>query len=311
MRSKALLLAIALASAACGNYSNEDLEFMNALPEGDALRAESPGGQSAVLAADAAELAALAHGLARTVNAIVGGVTGIVDLIRSFPPTSRTPNSRTWGPINDDEHAGFQWKLYMWREPGDLTQLNYQFTYHRIGAADTEWLPYLNGSFQAQQTARRGVGHFDIDTAPARAAGITFDWLVDTMDVDYVVAAEGGQVVMALTMLPDPKDPKALIDGVFEYRSSIDGRRQMTLDGHSNAVELTAAIERSQLSSRWLDGGDGRATLGIVEGDLAGYTREQCWDRSLDQTYNLAPLEPAKSFGDISACPDIPEIPQL
>jgi len=44
-----------LAGSGCGNYSTEDLEFMNALPEKSDLSADVPG-RSAVVLASTAEL---------------------------------------------------------------------------------------------------------------------------------------------------------------------------------------------------------------------------------------------------------------
>ena len=49
--SLALLLAVL---AACGNYSNEDLEFMNAVPARDDISADIP--RSPILPANEAEL---------------------------------------------------------------------------------------------------------------------------------------------------------------------------------------------------------------------------------------------------------------
>src|SRR5262245_15439010 len=87
-------LLVAVALAACGNYSNEDLEFMNAVPARDDVSVVMP--RLMILPANEAELARLTH---ETVAAFNGALFFLqaADTIRTFPPTSRMPNGRIWG----------------------------------------------------------------------------------------------------------------------------------------------------------------------------------------------------------------------
>ncbi len=57
--SKALL-ALGLAAAGCGTWSNEDLRFLEALPTADELRVAVPEGAAAAVAAADGRLAAVA-----------------------------------------------------------------------------------------------------------------------------------------------------------------------------------------------------------------------------------------------------------
>jgi len=66
MTSKSLLLAATLLAGACGNYSNEDLEFMNAVPAREDLAANMP--RSMILPANEAELSRDTHDVIRTFN---------------------------------------------------------------------------------------------------------------------------------------------------------------------------------------------------------------------------------------------------
>src|SRR5438552_14843228 len=96
--SRSFTLALALASllgAGCGNYSNEDLAFMNALPKSDVLQLEIPRAGAVEIAGEA-ELAKLTHKTTRDSNGFLGALTTLVDWIRSHAPTSRTTDSRVW-----------------------------------------------------------------------------------------------------------------------------------------------------------------------------------------------------------------------
>src|SRR5450432_566996 len=97
---------LALLAAGCGNYTNEDLEYMNALPQGSDLRANIPPVTGAVELANEAELARSTHDTTRGFNGLLMALVDLVDAIRSYPPTTRTPTSRIWGPFAADQSKG-------------------------------------------------------------------------------------------------------------------------------------------------------------------------------------------------------------
>src|SRR5262245_3345139 len=79
----AIVLAITL-FAGCGNYSNEDLEFMNAVPARQDLIAFIP--RSPILPANEAELAKDTHDVIATFNGALDFLVA-ADLIRTYQPT--------------------------------------------------------------------------------------------------------------------------------------------------------------------------------------------------------------------------------
>ena len=85
-------------AAGCGNYSNEDLEFTTALPERSQLAAVIPV-RSSIIGPEPAELYRLSRTVALVFNGIVDAFLTLVDGIRAFPPTTRAPNLRVWGPF--------------------------------------------------------------------------------------------------------------------------------------------------------------------------------------------------------------------
>src|ERR1022692_2655028 len=105
------LLAAPVFAAACGNYSNEDLEYMNAVPAGSELTATLPAYASTLPASSEAELAQTTHSVTTQFNQMLDNPPGAAAPIRSYAPTSRTPTSRIWGPFPSDKQLGWDWKL--------------------------------------------------------------------------------------------------------------------------------------------------------------------------------------------------------
>ena len=99
-RITSLTLVLAAALAGCGNYSNEDLEYMNAVPDRDDLAANIPASR---LLVNEAELSKTTHEVVATFNGLLNLFLGIVDTVRTYPPTRRLPNQRIWGPVPAEE----------------------------------------------------------------------------------------------------------------------------------------------------------------------------------------------------------------
>ncbi len=74
-RVTTLTLVLAAALAGCGNYSNEDLEYMNAVPDRDALTANMPARRTSC-PANEAELSKTTHEVVATFNGAARPVPG-------------------------------------------------------------------------------------------------------------------------------------------------------------------------------------------------------------------------------------------
>src|SRR5690242_6412920 len=101
--SSSLALALSFVALGCGtgNYSNEDLEFMSALPERGDVVASIPT-QSALAPAEMAELYLATRAAVNDFNGLVDTFLGVIDTARSRPPSSRLPDERIWGPFAAD-----------------------------------------------------------------------------------------------------------------------------------------------------------------------------------------------------------------
>jgi hypothetical protein len=313
-----MLGALVVSLAACGNYSNEDLAYMNALPESSDLRASIPPVTGAVELAHEAELARSTHDTTRTFNGLLVSLVDIVDTVRSYSPTARTATSRIWGPFATDPKKNPGWQTRMIVSIDDLVpdRFDYEIDVHHVGGADTDWPTFIRGWFQSGHTARRGVGHVELLTAAVRAEQLDVSDLgsLDHLEIDYDTLDEPVTIAMMVTDLPDPttSDPAPTL--TYSYRANAAGQGEMTFDLFGNLIALTPQPEHMKVTSQWLSTGEGRAQLTVVSGDGAGAQQTECWDQSFQPTFNDKPWAPAEDVpgnppGDPAAvCPVIPDL---
>jgi hypothetical protein len=303
----------ALVAGACGDYSNEDLAFMNALPDNDELRVNLPARSAALEPATEAELARTTHTVTATFNGLLGDLTGMVDYIRSFPPTSRTPDSRTWGPYPTDraQKKNLDWKLrmIMTRDLDVADRFDYHIDFHEDGTDDLTWLVFVRGWFLTGQTARRGTGHVELVTADVRAGGLDVSDLgmLDNLAIDYDTLGDPISANMTINDLPTAGSADPPPQVIYAYKATAAGQGQMTFDLIGNLI-TGPATEDLRVTSSWLPSGVGMAVLKVESGDGAGSQQTECWDSSFDATFNVKPWgTPAEQVaGDqASVCPNI------
>jgi hypothetical protein len=308
--------AIALAAGAallagCGNYSNEDLEYMNALPERGDLEANLPQAQSAVLA-QTAELYRLTHDVTRIFNGTADAFLRLIDFVRAHSPSSRTENSRTWGPSPSKENPGWMVKMKISRVNPTATSFSYWLGFLPVANRTADPIILIAGTFDARGGIRGGTGAFDVTTDVARASGIALDLgFLDKLHVDYDTITDTVtdpiMVHMEVTHLDNPLKPDEIKSAVYDYGETRDHRGAMSFDFWANSIP-GPAVEKFHVTSRWLGDGSGRSDVEVVEGDGAGAKQAQCWDRHFQPTYTNKPWSPAENLGDPSACPDIPAL---
>jgi hypothetical protein len=292
------LALLAATLGACGNYSNEDLEFMNAVPARVDIAAEMP---RALMPANEAELAKLTHGVITTFNGALNFLDG-ADLIRSFQPTSRIPNGRVWGPVPMDDHPGWQWRFIVLRDPAAPEMFTYAFQVQPVGSNandPTMWIDFVSGSFAASSGARKGVGHFLMQTDKLREAGFTVGTnekgeMLKSLDVMYWTAAFPVSVTMQLKLYP----PDAATTGYttygiidYHYEQQEGGAGLMTFSGTDSASGAMISV-----LSQWMASGRGRADATATDGTVSG-TRTECWDDSFAETYGYIPWPDAAMPG--------------
>ncbi|MFL5306016.1 MAG: hypothetical protein ACJ8F1_12430 [Polyangia bacterium] len=304
-----ILVACALA-AGCGNYSNEDLEFMAAVPTSTELAVELPAAVNTVVEA---ELAQKTHDAIKTVNDSLVSVLALVDTFRAVAPTSRSSESRTWGPFDDDKHAGWRWELIVTRDPATPTTFMYALQAQNAAAAPG-WLLFLSGSFDAAGGAKQGTGQvtadfaalaahdFPLDPGSAKLANLTIAY----QNFDLA----GSPIVVSMTMngVPDGTGAATTLSIVYEILSDRSGEMAFTLTGNLIAGPATEVV---LVNSQWLASGAGESTLKVAHGDGAGLEQTECWNSGFAATFNAKPWAPAEDFGSSDACPTLPPLAPL
>jgi hypothetical protein len=296
----ALLLVLTLL-AGCGNYSNADLEFLNAVPAADDISADIP---RAPLLANEAEMAKLTHDTVGIFNGALAFLE-VADVIRTYPATTPITNGRIWGPVPMDDHPGWQWRFIVTREPERPDVFNYSFDVERIGSGPNDWIPFIYGSFVAMNGVRKGAGEFHMTTDALLAAGFTIarnlnGETLKELNVVYSTETFPIHVEMNVTMFKD-----ALLDTSFTvgivYEAQASGQGAIDFDVTDSDGNTFSVV------SRWLPTGRGRADATVTAGPQVNGTRTQCWNDSFEETYNHVDWsEPLQERGDLSLCPDIP-----
>jgi len=176
MRSASDAAALALAVScvcACGNLSNDDIAFLEALPQKQNLHVQVPSGSAAqsLCSIGSADVYANAKSTGQSINSGVDNILALVDAIRAVTPTSRDEDSRTWGPFPDKDHPGVQIRVVMVRElDAKLVPWRWIYTISASRPPAAE-LPILEGEFFGPQ-ARNGIGRITLHFENTTSLGI-------------------------------------------------------------------------------------------------------------------------------------------
>jgi len=313
-----LSLLPALSLAGCGTWSNEDLRFYEALPTSPELHLAVPAAPTAVAAAGGHQAAAVicdptlgaatiwekAKPTSDDINRSIDWVLGLVDVVRRYPPTTRLPDGRIWGPFNDDRHPGIQVRIVIMRTfPGgpEVPQHDYAFEARRTASANP-FQPILEGSFVGP-SARQGHGavrlHFatiwilgmaDAD-APRGEMQIQYDRSVEPRTVQLVLARAGFN----------------LAQFNYAFQGYLDGRGRFDfaiLDASGDRIEFNAGFDAA-------GAGEGVATFTTAAGATGSF--RQCWrqtgclSRIVDPTgYSCPGGTPCDIGVDALDCPVVP-----
>ncbi|HEX2660247.1 MAG TPA: hypothetical protein VHU40_18315, partial [Polyangia bacterium] len=191
---KALGLALLALAFGCGNYSNEDLEFMNAVPQTADLSVESPR-VSAIRPALQDDALKMTLEVTTKMNAGATSLLALVDKLRTIYPTSRDANTRLWGPWPADGNPGWQLEFAMTRTllaDGLTPHFDYELVMIPpagvvIGGGTKSSSQVLGGAFDSTGLARAGTGRMWLTPKEARDAGAVLKDLekLDALTITY------------------------------------------------------------------------------------------------------------------------------
>jgi hypothetical protein len=303
-----LVLLLGGALGGCGNYSNEDLAFMNAVPSTSQLAVVLPAAPASV---NEAELAQTTHNTIALVNGLLDDVLGLIDGVRTNEPTSRQGDqSRTWGPFPDGTHPGWQWQLIVQRDAADASTFDY-FLEAAAPGAPGSWIQFVVGTFDATGGASQGNGQVTAHFDALGKAGFPLDanaMPLLTLQIAYQNYRTQGQPIAVSMAIDRTPDPNGVTSATIAYQVLADGSGQMKFTLVGNIV-LGPATETVEVDSGWLPSGAGMATLSVVAGDAAGSTQTECWDATFAAIYNNKPWLPGQDVGTSALCPTLPSFP--
>lgn len=290
-----LCAASAVLAGACGNYSNDDVDFQLALPEQGDIEADLP---TAVSRSDSAEYYKATRSAVDSFNALAANLTGFVDNVRGYTPTSRNGDERTWGPFADDKHPGWQIRVVMRRSTvsDTLLHMDYWVQVRRVGQGDAGWISMLSGSYTSQGSATTGYGEIHFDVQSPRAAGYPTDTdpglvELDHLDLCYdrsgnttVCNNSNGAVVYLDMSIVNVASAKTQ-SGHYLYQLAQDSSGNMQFDWQGSDAGAQVA---ATMFARWLASGVGRADLVVdLTPNLPRDTTLgiDCWGQDTVTTY--------------------------
>jgi hypothetical protein len=312
MNSKWLAL-LCLLAACGGNFSNEDLEYLNALPTRDALASKLPGTGTAsgnglaqrtdrLAVGDPSQLYLDTKKASTDFNNGLDGLLSLLENIRTVPPTTRELDRRTWGPYPDGNNPGQDVRFVMTRSGDDF---DYHLQFKPSKAGEDAWWSFLDGSFKADAGIRKGEGtlHLFISDAVARGLNVGDLRSLQRLDVDYQNKALPSRVEMIFTTPPTlPATPAPAIDYVYRELPGGFGEMHFLLTGTDWVPgNLKEDVE---ITSRWTPDRGGVATFIIKAGDLQGAGYKECWDANNQLTFAKRSWE-LFGIGLASNCPDV------
>ncbi|MFZ5475622.1 MAG: hypothetical protein ACOZNI_02505 [Myxococcota bacterium] len=137
---------------ACGNVSNQiftsDAEFLAALPSAETQTLVFEDG----LADGGPALLAGTSDVVDTSNGFVASVLGVVDDVRTLPPSARTEESRAWGPYPIQNDSDVDAEIV---RVGDG---RFDWTFHCANGGETRTI--VSGIHYAGDTVAQGDGAF-------------------------------------------------------------------------------------------------------------------------------------------------------
>ncbi|MBL8920818.1 MAG: hypothetical protein JNJ54_18280 [Myxococcaceae bacterium] len=309
MRSSTLL-SVLLFTACGGTWSNRDLEFAAALPSRAELSSKLPTSASSAQpltrrdglnAGDPSQAYADTKKAVTDFNGLLDFFLGVVDSVRSVSPTSRSGDSRTWGPFAAKDAPGFQFQVTIALVSSDPQEtFGWKLQARKLG--EQAWLDVVRGTFQASaETVRKGMGQIEVPVKEFRdqlKIDPAFAQL-DSIVIGYVTNANPKLSTMTFTFAAG--NPGGFSSAGYASRQADDGSGAMgfslkTLDPNTSRLDIV---------SRWRTTGAGVAIATVAEGNYRGATRIECWDTSFKVVFFKETWPGGQESGVQSACVSI------
>ena len=282
-----LLLLVGCLDPISNRLFFEDAEFLDALPsaEDDRVRYEATsssddgdGDTTTKEPGDVLEAPPGASGLlvltvnsVNDVNAMVDALLGMVDMVRSQPPSSREENSRIWGPFPADDASDFDVRMVSTRQGvGEFT-----WAFQVAPTGTSTWQDVFAGEHLAGATVREGVGNFAFD-------GLAIDAINQSDETPFYLEVRydhrAGDSVWFSVWTEGTLNADAF--ATYEYAIDEDGAGTLVFDAPEWEIgEKGTKPEHWRVTSHWVPDVGGRGDASVTGGDLGGIIVEwtECW----------------------------------
>jgi len=307
---KTLSLVLIALAVGCGNYSNEDLEFMNAVPQTTDLSVESPR-VSAIRPAAQDDALKMTFEVTTKMNAGAASLLALVDKLRTIYPTTRDANTRIWGPWPADGNPGWQLEFAMTKTvtTDGIPHFDYELVMIPpagvvLGDGTKSSSQVLGGAFESTGLARAGWGRLVLSPKEARDAGALLKDLekLDTLTITYDNRTWPRSLDMTIANEPPAAPTDEAQSATYKYRRDKNGDGSMTFTFIKDAVPGPLGLDTLSIGSVWRGTGEGRSDISIIAGDGAGTVGwTDCWDVSSQTSYNSR-----MGIGSATTCVPLP-----
>ncbi len=304
MKTVALCLLVVLAAGCGGSWSNKDLEFVNALPLREDLQAQLPqaaaGGLTGVGTrrdglglGEASQSYKDTQGASKSFNSILDKLLTVIEQVRSFPPTSRTIDTRTWGPWTDS-NPSFEVQVVIKRE--DASHFVYAVQQRPKGG---DFVSLVTGRFIPTANLHKGQGALSINIKEGRAASLPIgkDFAaLDQIVIQYQTETFPTAVQMLFTATPGQASMVSSVGYSYQATEAKAGQIFFAVTG------TNPDILQYVTTSRWQAGGAGGSATSVTEGNYKGATQVECWDNAFLTTYAKQSWPGGIELGNPASC---------
>ncbi|MFZ5470715.1 MAG: hypothetical protein ACOZIN_14885 [Myxococcota bacterium] len=277
MRRVPFVCAVLL--AACGgNWSNQDIEFVNALPAKADLASKLPvDGSQSGLGGEPSKAYTDTRKASNDFNGLLDRILGLAELVRQVPPTRREANRRTWGPFPDEKHPGVEARIVMTK----IDEETFLFVIEARPQTQSAWTALLTGNLRSAAQLTKGRGHIELSFRAGRSIGIDDPQsaALDTLEIDYLTDLNPLRVEMLFTFASGNEQNLSSVG--YTYRENADRSGSIRFQGKGTHPDVLEML----VTSKWLSSGAGRADVEVLQGNFAGATAVECWDTAFNVTH--------------------------
>lgn len=306
MRHLTAVISVVMLTA-CGSTDGADA-YRNGVPTPSTVSMKLPGSTQQPLEAqstrrdglegDTALMYGFTRGATVLVNTGVSATLSLVEKIVSYPPTSLTADSATWGPVTDALSPN-TWQLTVTRLGAD--QYRYSLQARAKTEPDSAFRELLTGTHSTTGD-KLGAGSFTIDwdqaqTLPEHDANVG----IAQLTYSKTSATDDITITAHFTNVHDG-ETGGLVSATYSYRE---------VPGHGGSLDFTAnknfyagpALEHLTARSRWQQDGAGRSDARSTGGDLsAPATLNECWDSGFASRYFFTSFSTSTNYGTETKC---------